>query len=59
MAKPWLNLRAAALEQVARQRLAGLVMTGELLQHLGPLLPVLVELGGQLDEVGEHGGARQ
>ena len=61
MAKPWLNLRAARkrLQQVVRHRLAGLVVPGELLQHLGPLQPVLVELRGQLDEIGEHAGARQ
>ena len=47
------------LQQIVRQRLAGLVVAGELLQHLGPLLPVLVELRRQLDEIGEHGGARQ
>ena len=61
VAKPWLNLRAAkeALQQVVRQRLAGLVVAGELPQHLRLLLPVLVELRGQFDEIGEHAGAGQ
>jgi hypothetical protein len=48
-----------ALQQVVRQRLAGLVVLGKLPQHLRLLLPVLVELRGQFDEVGEHGSARQ
>ena len=48
-----------ALQQIVRQRLAGLVVPGELPQHLRLLLPVLVELRGQFDEIGEHGGARQ
>ena len=61
MAKPWLNLRAARkrLQQVVRQRLAGLVMPRELPQHLRLLLPVLVKLRGQFDEIGEHIGAGQ
>ena len=48
-----------ALQQIVRQRLAGLVVPGELAQHLRLLLPVLVELGRQFDEIGEHAGARQ
>ena len=61
MAKPWLNLRAAMkrLQQIVRQRLAGLVVPGELPQHLRLLLPVLVKLRRQLDEIGEHAGAGQ
>jgi hypothetical protein len=51
--------REEALQQVVRQRLAALVVPGELLQHLRLFLPVLVKLRGQLDEIGEHGCARQ
>src|ERR1700735_3336536 len=40
-----------ALQEVVRQRLAGLVMPRELPQHLRLLLPVLVKLRGQLDEI--------
>src|SRR5260370_1413752 len=47
-----------ALQQVVRQRLPGLVMPGKLLQHLRLFLPVLVKLRRQLDEIGEHAGAR-
>src|SRR4030088_2305393 len=61
VAKPWLNLRAAKdpLKQIARQRLAALVVPRELAQHLRLLLPVLVELRWQFDEIGEHAGAGQ
>ena len=38
--------RDEALQQIVRQRLAALVMPGELAQHLRLLLPVLVELRG-------------
>ena len=48
-----------ALQQIVRQRLAGLVMPGELPQHLRLFLPVLVKLRGQFDEIGEHAGAGQ
>ena len=48
-----------ALQEIVRQRLAGLVVPGELPQHLRLLLPVLVELRGQFDEIGEHAGAGQ
>ena len=48
-----------ALQQIVRQRLAGLVMPGKLPQHLRLLLPVLVKLRRQLDEIGEYAGARQ
>jgi len=48
-----------ALEQVVRQRLAGLVVLCKTLQHLRPLLPVLIELRGQFDEIGENRSARQ
>ena len=46
-------------QEIVRQWLAGLVVPGELLQHLRLLLPVLVELRGQFDEIGEHAGAGQ
>ena len=46
-------------QQLVRQRLAGLVVLCELPQHLRLLLPVLVELRRQLDEVGKHRGPRQ
>ena len=46
-----------APQQVVRQRLAGLVVTGELPQHLRLFLPVFVKLRGQLDEVRKNTGA--
>ena len=48
-----------ALQQIVRQRLAGLVMLREPPQHLRLLLPVLVELRRQFDEIGEHRCAGQ
>ena len=48
-----------ALQQIVRQRLARLVVPGKLPQHLRLLLPVLVELRGQFDEIGEHRGPLQ
>ena len=58
--KPWLKLRAACrrFSSAGGRRLAGLVVAGEALQHLRPRQPVLVELGGQLDEILLHAGAR-
>src|SRR5204862_6610442 len=48
-----------ALQQIVRQRFACLVMPGKLPKHLRLLLPVLVKLRGQFDEIGEYAGAGQ
>ena len=49
--------RHQLLHQRLGDRLAGLVVAGELAQHLRLLEPVLVELRRQLDPVGQHAGA--
>ena len=49
--------RHQLLHQRLGDRLAGLVVAGELAQHLRLLEPVLVELRRQFDPVGQHAGA--
>ena len=50
--------RLDLVDQGLRDRLAGLIVQGELVQHLLGRQPVLVQLAGELDIVARHGRAR-
>ena len=51
--------RDQLLDQLVRDRLAGLVMAGELLEDVGSPHPVLHDLARGFDEVGLDAGARE
>ena len=56
VAKPWLKVAAFSIfaDQRLRDRLAGLVVQREAVQHLGRRQPVLEELRRELDVVARH-----
>ncbi len=63
---PHLHVRAAIsarahhlLEQIFRNRLAGLIMAREQVERLALPAPVLHDLAGQFHEIPRHGRSRQ